>query len=83
MDPALLPGDYLIETAERRRDGRSRIFCVRSCLGPERLPFAAGVFTKGCVGVQPRGKERLDNLENSDRDNRRKGSFPGNDKEKR
>jgi hypothetical protein len=29
---------------------------------------AADAFTKGCVGVQPQGKERLDNLEDEDRD---------------
>ena len=43
-------------------------YLVSGSCGPDRPPPMAAGFTKGCVGVQPRGKERLDNLEKRDRD---------------
>ena len=43
-------------------------YSVSGFCGPDRPPQMADGFTKGCVGVQPRGKERLDNLEKKDRE---------------
>jgi hypothetical protein len=51
------------------RDGRREYSVSGADSKPERLPYPAGAFTKGCVGVQPQGKERLNNLANEDRDN--------------
>jgi hypothetical protein len=43
-------------------------YSVSGFCGPDQPPQMAVGFTKGCVGVQPRGKERLDNLEKKDRE---------------
>ena len=43
-------------------------YSVSGFLGSDHPPPKADGFTKGCVGVQPRGKERLDNLEKKDRE---------------
>ena len=42
-------------------------YSVSGFCGSDRPPPMVAGFTKGCVGVQPRGKERLDNLEKKDR----------------
>jgi hypothetical protein len=44
-------------------------YWVSGFFRPDLSPVLAKGFTKGCVGVQPRGKERLDNLEKEDREN--------------
>jgi len=42
-------------------------YSVSGSCESDRPSATADGFTKGCVGVQPRGKERLDNLEKKDR----------------
>jgi hypothetical protein len=61
------PSVNLIETALQRETVAAE-YSVSCQSRHERLPLCAVVFTKGCVGVQPQGKERLDNLEKKDRD---------------
>jgi hypothetical protein len=51
-------------------------YSVSDSYEPDRPPQMADGFTKGCVGVQPQGKERLDNLETKDRDNRQSFRSP-------
>ena len=51
-------------------------YSVSGSCEPGRPPLSADGFTKGCVGVQPRRKERLDNLENEDRDNQLPNPVP-------
>ncbi len=52
LDPAPLPGVYLIETASVGETVAEESRCQVPG-GPGRLPSPAGGSTKGCVGVQP------------------------------
>ena len=42
---------------------------VSGSYGPDHPPVLAEGFTKGWIGVQPQGKERLGNLEKKDCEN--------------
>jgi hypothetical protein len=57
----------LIETALQGETVAAEYSVSRLQYRRERLPLRAAAFTKGCVGVQPQRQERLDNLENKDR----------------
>lgn len=67
VDSAISPSVTLIETAMQSETVAAEYSVSGSC-EPGRPPATVDGFTKGCVGVQPRGKERLDNLERLDRE---------------
>ena len=75
VDSAIWPSVALNETAMQSETVAAE-YSVSGFYGPDRPPQMADGFTKGCVGVQPRGKERLDNLEKEDRENRLDNPIP-------
>ncbi len=50
-----------LSSARRSQEEYSRVRSLRALSDCRKM---TNVFTKECVGVQPRGKERLDDLEN-------------------
>ncbi len=65
-----MPSVPMIKTALQRETVAENIQCHALAYGMNDCRLLAAAFTKGWIGVQPQRKERLDNLENKDRDHR-------------